>query len=449
MSRVCRGTHGASLAEYGLVLGLIGLVGIPVAQRMGSEVAILFSGSADAVSYASITVEDSLDPEAFVFEVSTDTGAIFPSAGGTIEIDWGDETANETCTTTYVIDPNSPLTCNYPEAGTYRIAITGDMTGYGQLYSAAYKTDITRMIQWGNTGLNNLSYAFYGAEKLTDVPSHLPSGVQDINGIFAHTGSLNDASISAWDTSNVTTMAYAFQSSAFNRSLGGWNTSQVTDFHAMFLRATAFDQDLSNWDTSSVTTMRKMFRDTQFNGDLSDWNTSNVQSLQGMFRGAGLFNQDISNWDVSSVTNFYRMFYESSSFAQDLSGWDTGAGTNFESMFFEVGSFNSDLSSWDMSSAVHLFGMFRDASSFNADISGWNVSGVNNMRSMFEGASSFSADISGWDVSSVTNMDSMFLDASAFSRDLSGWCVGLISSRPANFSSGSGVTAEPVWGTCP
>ena len=438
------------MVEYGLVLGLLGLVGFPLVQRMGEEVEDLFDNTADAVSYASLTFDDSLDPDAFVFEVNTATGAIFPSAGGTIEIDWGDETANSTCTTTYIIDPNNPLICSYPEAGTYLISITGDMTGYGQLYSDAYKPDITRMIQWGNTGLTDLSDAFYGATNLTDVPPTLPEGVSSINRIFAHASSINDADISLWDTTNITTMSGSFRSaSSFNQDIDEWNMSNVENIVEMFFNASSFNQNLSSWDTSQVGYMRRTFRGTPFNGDIRNWDVSKVYTMQAMFRDAKSFNQDISSWDVSKVNNFYYTFYGADSFNQDLSGWDTSNSTLMEGMFAYADSFESDLSNWDVSKVSNFTFMFGGALAFDSDLSNWDVTAADTLGRMFEDAASFTGDVSPWDVSAVSNMHYMFKGTGSFYGDLSGWCVPLIASRPIEFSDGSSLVSEPAWGSCP
>lgn len=396
---IVRTGRGASLVEYGLVLGLVGLVGFPIVERLGDEISNLFGRSADAVSYASITVDDSLDPDAFVFEVSTATGAIFPSSGGTIQIDWGDETANASCTTTYVIDPNTPLTCDYPEAGIYQIAITGDMTGYGQLYSAAYKADITRMIQWGNTGLTDLSNAFYGATNITTVPDQIPSSVSSINRIFAYARAINDPVISKWDTSNIANFDFSFanadsfnvdisnwnlssavsltgtfrQALSFNRDISNWDVSSVQSMDYLFRGASSFNQDLSTWDTSKVETMHRTFAQSDFNGDISGWDTGSVVNMQSMFSENPAFNRDISNWDVSSVRRFDRMFLGSSSFSHDLSNWDTSSSDSFQQMFEEAHAFNSDISAWDVSNATNFYRMFFNGNSFNSDISSWNV----------------------------------------------------------------------------
>ena len=447
------GDHGTSLVEYGLILGVVAAVAIPGIQNLGEEISDLINGTADAVSIASVTVspdpDNPFDPSAFVFEVSSGTGAIFPSAGGIIEIDWGDETANSTCTTSYVVDPGVPLICNYPSPGTYQISITGDLTGYGQMYSSGYKSDITRMIQWGDTGLTDLSYALYGATNLTEVPLDLPGGVQKLDQMFAYATSFNDPAVSVWNTSNVSSMVGVFRgASAFNQDLDDWNMSNVNSTEEMFLRAASFDQDLNSWDTSQVTSMKRMFRETPFNGDISNWDVSKVWTMQAMFRSAPDFNRDLSNWDVHNVLHFHRAFYKASDFNQDISSWDVSRATTFDSMFYDAVAFNSDVSNWDVSGANQFTNMFNKADSFASDLSDWNMSSAVTANGMFYAATSFDSDLSGWDVSGIVGMDGMFRYTSSFTGDLSSWCVSSFASPPANFSEGSAMAAEPVWGSC-
>lgn len=302
----------------------MGAVAIPTVLQLGEELTDIFDKAAKTVALASINIASSpYDPNAFVFEVSTATGAIFPSAGGTIQIDWGDETANSTCTTTYVIVPNNTLTCDYPEAGTYQIAITGDMAGYGQPYISDHKSRITKMIQWGNTGLTDLSYALYGANNVTSVPSNLPSSVQYIDEMFAYATALNDPSISDWETQNVKTMPGVFRgATSFNQPLGSWDISSVSTMMNLFRNATEFNQDISSWDVSNVENFTRIFRDAvRFDQDLSGWDVSSGVEFVGAFNGASNIAFDPSSWDVSSATNLSHMFYLSTNVYGDLSGW--------------------------------------------------------------------------------------------------------------------------------
>jgi surface protein len=266
--------------------------------------------------------------------------------------------------------------------------------------------------------------------------------------------------ITTWDVSAIEDFSSLFNvtddtdgTSNFNSNISSWDTSSATDMYGMFQNCSTFNMDISTLDTSNVADMGYMFLYTEaFNQDISSWDTSNVTDMQYMFQYAKAFNGDISSWDVSNVTNMQYMFYGEtigSSFDVDISSWDVSNVTDMERMFLGATEFNQDISTWDVSSVTNLRGMFYDASSFNGDISSWDVTNVTDMSYMFYQASSFNADISSWIVSNVTDMELMLYYAIAFDGDLSDWCVTNITYEPTGFSTGSSITNDPVWGTCP
>jgi len=390
------------VVEYGALLGLIAVSAILGVRMLGDHVAGIFSDTSNSVSLTELGVVDEplppLDPGAFALMVNTSTAVIYPMAGGSIVVDWGDETANATCGQNFIA--SGAISCGYPTVGEYRISISGDMTDYGDDAGEFTNSAITRVLQWGDTGLTSLSSAFYGATNLVDVPADLPPSVFILTKAFRDANSLNDPDIALWDVSNVTT------------------------FYFTFYGATKFNVDIGSWDTSSAT------------------------SMNSMFFGAEKFSQDISAWDVSSVSIFQAMFRGATTFSQDLSLWDVSSGNNMQGMFRES-SFNGDISTWQTSSVANMRYMFMDNGTFDQDISNWDVSSVVNFESTFHNATAFSHDLSPWDVSGASYMDSMFNSASGNSSDLSGWCVSGVVSEPSNFSTGSGLTADPAWGTCP
>ena len=74
--------------------------------------------------------------------------------------------------------------------------------------------------------------------------------------------------IGSWDVSAVTDMSSLFaqeflkeieEAYKFNGDLSKWDVSSVTDMYRTFYKATAFDQTISAWNTSKVTTMEYMF----------------------------------------------------------------------------------------------------------------------------------------------------------------------------------------------
>ncbi len=325
------------------------------------------------------------------------TGLVFELGlfgDGNLQVDWGDNTSSVTncdeCS--YLLYRHT-----YATSGQYTITISGTLTGFGQeidqnffenppvpLLGAEYLTAVT---SFGDLGIESLSLAFFGSNNLIDVPAVLPATVTDLSGLFASASSFND-DISAWNTANVTSMAFMFAdliglfsdstepSSAFNQSLSSWVTSSVTDMSFMFAGASSFDQSLSSWVTSSVTDMSGMFADASgFNQSLSSWNVSLVTSMSGMFAGASSFDQSLSSWVTSNVTDMSGMFNGASSFDQSLSSWVTSSVTDMSFMFTGASSFDQSLSSWNVSLVTSMEDMLDDAAlstaNYDATLDGW------------------------------------------------------------------------------
>jgi len=389
-------SRGASLIEYGLILGFAGISAVALVQSVGYQVADTIGGVED--SLFSHVGQGRLDPNAFALQISGSEATIYPRTGGSIEVDWGNRAANSQCGRTFVA--GSSASCSYDEPGTYRVSITGNMTSYGDAGGGDTNEAITRVLQWGNTGLTSLEAAFIGASNLVDVPANIPASVTSLSSAFFGASALNDADISLW------------------------NTGSVVDFSNVFEGASSFDVDVGAWDVSSGLYFYRMFREaTSFNQDIGSWDMRNAQTTQGMFRGAFAFDRDLSAWDVSSVRTMQAMFMDKD-YNHDVSGWDVGAVEVFAYMFSYNTTFDQDISSWDVSNATSLNSTFLNAPSFSHDISSWNTENVVDMERTFQGASSFTPD-------------------------LSGWCVSNIPTQPENFSYGSGMTGEPVWGSCP
>jgi len=148
---------------------------------------------------------------------------------GTVDavIDWGAAGANETCTR--AVTAPGEVTCNYPVedgAGPFQVRVSGTVTQFGNGdagYSNADK--IIRVNRFGNIGLNSLSGAFRGAERLIEVAPDFPETVTDISYMFKDAVALNDDAVSNWGmrTRNVTNMSGTFENAVqFGQPLDGW-----------------------------------------------------------------------------------------------------------------------------------------------------------------------------------------------------------------------------------
>ena len=172
---------------------------------------------------------------------------------GTVDvvIEWGDGSDNDTITTA------GNVSHIYTTAGTDTVRIIGTFTGFG--YSSVlpeYQNTIREVIQWGNVGLEDLSYAFYNCGNLTNVPETILPTVTNMDGMFSSAIAFND-NISNWDVSAVTTMASMFNGAVlFMQDLSGWQIGEVTNMDNMFtgitLTTNYYNALLINWAAQSV-----------------------------------------------------------------------------------------------------------------------------------------------------------------------------------------------------
>ena len=376
-------------------------------------------------TYASLAVNNPVEPMVLEFDTSINTTAKLPFLFGSpnIRVDWGDGTSNAysgTGTREHVYTTQKPQL----------VRIFGTATAFG---GSVIRSNLIKCHSFGELGLNSLSRAFESCTNLTSVPDTLPK--------FSTVDSLQ---------------ACFYGASSFNKSLNSWDVSAVTNLRDTFNFATSFNSDVSSWDVSSVTDMFGCFGRTAFQGDLSSWDVSNVSNFAQMFRNCQ-FNQNISGWTIGGTdVNMSYMFLNNTAFNQNIGSWTMTTVKNISGMFAGATAFNQNIGSWDTSNVTDMSDIFGtidagSASSFNQNIGGWDTSSVTNMNGMFNGATAFNQNISGWDTSAAASMGFMFNNATNFNQNLSGWCVTNIVSEPNSFATGSALTAgnKPVWGTCP
>jgi len=374
-----------------------------------------------------------------------------------VTVDWGDGNRSPTrsWSTGQVEFSNT-----YAAAGSYEVDVCGPFNSIYNLPTP--QLHLTAVKSWGESGgtvaagqtrptggtLTSLTYAFFNAAKLVEVPPVLPASVTNISYAFRGATAFNDPNVRTWNTTNVIAFTGAFHTArAFNQDISTrvvgseryWDTSKAVVMQEMFQNASSFNQDISNWNTSSVTQVALMFNGaTAFNKPLNtnpignvdnngpSWDVSNVVSLSQMFSRATSFNQPLNNWDTRNVLLTVNTFLGATSFDQDISSWDTRSLTNALNMFYQATAFNnagqplltSDTNKWNVSNVTQMSAMFYQATAFNQDISNWNTSKVTDMSLMFFGASAFNQNIGGWDTSKVTNMDFMFRNARNFNHPL-------------------------------
>lgn len=247
-----------------------------------------------------------------------------------------------------------------------------------------------------------------------------------------------------WDTSNVTTMKWAFEDQPNLTSVDGiqnWNTGKVTNMESLFYldKSLVTLPDLSRWDTSKVTKTAYAFANSESApGALTNldsvlnWNMKSNTSMQGMFQNnpkltfGGRF-----NWNTSAVINFADMFWnDSGATSLDVSKWNVAAGTDFSQMFSSMTSLtNLDISGWQPTNAVDLASMFYHDAKLTTlpGIDGWTLGNASNLTSMFEGMTSVTdLPVSKWKLKSSgqSNITNIFWGDNALTKlDLSGWII--------------------------
>ena len=203
------------------------------------------------------------------------------------------------------------------------------------------------------------------------------SEITSMNRLFENSTRTKEefSGIEKWDTSNVTSFAYAFsRAEHFDSDISGWNVEKGKGFYYMFFHAHNFNQPIgAKWHTKSAKNMRAMFCfATKFNnggqdfgkdwvmdnvdlsaemfyntdnfnaGGLNKWNMTNIKKCWSMFRNARAFDKPLDEWNMPNCSGFFGMFYGAESFNQNLSAWGDKLGKvkNMENMFADTKSLN-------------------------------------------------------------------------------------------------------------
>lgn len=247
---------------------------------------------------------------------------------------------------------------------------------------------------------------------------------------FSGCKSLTDIDLSALDTSSVRSFADVFQDCSSLRSvnLTRWNTSRGNNFSQMFIRCASLEElDVSSFETGSVTTFEEMFYGCSSlrSLDLSHFNTSAATTFKSMFYNcASLATLDVSMFDTASATDLSQVFFGCKSLTElDLSKASTAKVQTFHGMFSGCSGLKRiDLELLDTSSARNLSLMFANCSKLEAvNCAGIKTSSVTDFNHMFSNCSSLtSLDLSSFNTAAATNLNYLFYGCSLLaSLDLS------------------------------
>ena len=218
-------------------------------------------------------------------------------------VNWGDGT-----TTTHT---TSPVTHTYATSGTYTITTNGEVGSLENSYvngikvSTASRDAYREVLQLGDLGYTDCSYAFYNARNLTSFTPGLinTSSVTDMRFMFRLCESMTSIDVTTMDTSSVTNMYRMFGECTNLSSIdvSNFDTSNVIDLELMFYDCSSLTSlDVSNFDTSKVTSMIRMFENCQnLDVDVSNFNISSLLNADYMFSSSGFGN---ANYDKLLVS---------------------------------------------------------------------------------------------------------------------------------------------------
>ena len=134
------------------------------------------------------------------------------------------------------------------------------------------------------TNMNGLFSELTTVESYEGLEKIDTSAVTNMQSVFKGNYAVKWLDLTAWDVSNVTTMANMFMGSFMGTELNYLN--------------------LSGWQTHNVTDMQNMFwhnKQLRLIDGLTDWDTSQVVTMTNMFAHSGVQHLDLSNFDSSSL----------------------------------------------------------------------------------------------------------------------------------------------------
>lgn len=290
---------------------------------------------------------------------------------------------------------------------------------------------------FSTTGATDMSYMFYGCERLTDLDIFRfdTENVQNMRAMFGNCIALTKLNVSNFLTGEVTDMSFMFwkcrQLTEIDVSI--FDTRKVINMNNMFSWCPNLEAiDVANFDTRAVTDMSYMFKNCKqlVEIDLSGFKTWNVTNMKSMFEECGTLEVlDVSGFNTEKVTDMSWMFSGCKQLAAlDVSGFSTKNVISFRQMFYECRRLEAlDVSRFNTENATDLALMFSVCEQLkHLDVSGFKTSKVTTMYSMFNTCLNLEAiDVSGFETGSVSDMSFMFchcetlkaLDVSGFATE--------------------------------
>lgn len=485
--RARRHPKGASLAEYGILTGLISVVAIGAVYQLGKSTDGVFCDVIKALggNIAGVSQPGRCSGDPIVLVYEGNAADLRLEASGRVYIDWGDGQEER-------VPGSGAYAHAYTTPGPHRVEVRGTSISW---FGAPASPTLVAVDSFGDAPLSDLNGSFQDADALRSV-APLPATVTELMDTFSGVNG-NIQGLEAWDVSRVVSFAGMFRDAeTFNGDISRWDVAAATDMEGMFENARAFARPLTPWCVETITEEPSGFRtgsamtlppwwgfcggpdfangiqlvymggatvsmNVQGRGAI-DWGNGAIESFNSPFipttlsralpsgtdhtvRVAGqvpLFQSSslqlkqvvsFGNTGLTSLASAFRNTHNLDTLPSILPATVTSLDSTFQGSQGDL----AGVEHWNVAQVTTFFSAFRDATHFNRPIGSWTVPGATNMASMFYGASMFNQDLSSWRPSNVTTMNSMFRNASQFNGNITDWTVGSVTNMTQMFESAS------------
>jgi hypothetical protein len=240
--------------------------------------------------------------EAFEIEIEIPADdLVFPLYGLTsnltfydYQVDWGDSTSD-----TYVANRSASHT--YSAAGTYKVSVTGDWPGARFSVSQNKLNRVTKLLNWGRTGITDLANWFEGSTALVEVNCkdtlqwNATASTGSMYRAFYSCSNLTSVFLAGVET-DIRPGVYTRECFMYGRNI---ETFTVNNFHL----DTSVSSNSAYRFCYSVGTLTT--DGCEFN--LNDWSavqpTNTSLSIHQIFSLCRIKSVNANNWDLSAISN--------------------------------------------------------------------------------------------------------------------------------------------------
>ena len=193
---------------------------------------------------------------------------------------------------------------------------------------------------WSSNTKLNSAFESCKSLKTLDLSKWDVSNVAYLNNLLTDCSELVSVDLSGWYFPNCTSLSSFFLRCTKLKEIKGienWNVSNISNISNMFqLCESLTELDLSKWDTSNITTYAYAFKDAKLTTlNISNW-VITALSNSALLDGAGGTNSKLiaNNLDVSSLTSLSKIFYTTKFTEIDTTGMILPETPDFSQMFY-------------------------------------------------------------------------------------------------------------------